>query len=482
MKNLAMLTDFYELTMMQGYYFLCPEERGAFEMFFRRQPFGGGYSIFAGLAPFLRALENINFTDEDLYFLESQGIFKEEFLQFLRSFKFRGDVYSVKEGTVVFPNEPLIRVEGTLMECQLIESMLLNHVNFQTMVATKTCRIVEAAENQPVLEFGLRRAHGVDGAISAARAAFIGGVSATSNTLAGKILDMPVKGTMAHSWVMGFPSEEESFKAYVDIYPNRPVLLVDTYDTLKSGIPNAVNVFKQLKKKSHPEFMAVRLDSGDLEYLSKEARKILDGNGLQEVKIVVSSDLDEWIVEHLKRSGAPIDLWGVGTRLVTGKGDPFLTGVFKIVAKDEGNGFTPCIKISNQPEKITNPGRKNVLRFYNKNGLAIADMLYLESEKSEILSAADTGSPFTLFHPTSDVAHIKIDSYEKASPLLSKVIAKGKVCVVSPTIEDIRQHRSEEISTLDPTFKRLLNPHIYKVSLSRGLKNLKRRMTEKFFF
>ncbi len=380
--NLSLLTDFYELTMMQGYFFKFPDEEGVFEMFFRHQPFNGGYSIFAGLDPLLDAIEKIKFSDDDLRYLESQSLFKKEFIDYLSGFSFKGDIYSMKEGTAVFPNEPLMRVSGNLMETQLIESIVLNFINFQTLIATKTARMADTAGDKAILEFGLRRAQGIDGAISGTRAAYIGGASATSNTLAGKIYGIPVSGTMAHSWVMAAGSELESFRKYAELYPDKCVLLVDTFDTLKSGIPNAITVFKELRAKN-PSLMAVRIDSGDLEYLSIEARKMFDDAGLTEVKIFVSSDIDEWIIRQIKSNGAPIDAWGVGTRLITGGNDPALPGVYKIVAQKKGDVMRPCIKISNQSEKITNPGVKNVMRFYRGNNM-LCDLLFLEEEEEAL--------------------------------------------------------------------------------------------------
>ncbi len=364
MDNLSLLTDFYELTMMQGYFFQCPEEQAVFEVFFRSQPFSGGYTIFAGLEPLLHEIENLSFDSESIDYLASRKIFRDEFLHYLAGFRFRGTIYSMEEGNIVFPGEPLLRIHGSLMETQLLESMVLNFINFQSLIATKTCRIVLSAKNTPVLEFGLRRAQGVNGAISATRAAYIGGAASTSNTLAAKQFSIPTSGTMAHSWVMSFPSELESFQKYVELYPDRPILLVDTFDTLKSGLPNAIQVFGSLKEKS-PALMAIRIDSGDLEYLSKKAREMLDRHDLSDVKIFVSSDLDEWIITQLIASGSPIDAWGVGTRLVTGDSNPALSGVYKIVARGREEIFEPKIKISNQSEKITNPGIKNIMRFYD---------------------------------------------------------------------------------------------------------------------
>jgi nicotinate phosphoribosyltransferase len=469
----ALLTDFYELTMMQGYFFHCPGERAVFEMFFRRQPFDGGFAVFAGVGPLLDALEGVRFTERDISYLREKKMFRPEFLESLAHFSFRGDIHAAREGTAVFPNEPLVRVKGTLMEVQFVESMLLNYVNFQTLVATKTSRVVGAAGGMPVMEFGLRRAQGVDGALSASRAAYIGGAAATSNTLAGATYGIPVSGTMAHSWVMGFESELESFEKYAELYPGSTVLLVDTYDTLSSGVPNAIRVFGKLKARG-PELMAIRIDSGDLEYLSRESRRLLDAAGLPHVKIFVSSDMDEWIIEHLRNSRAPIDAWGVGTRMVTGWNEPALPGVYKIVAKDRGGGWEPCIKISNQPEKVTNPGIKNVLRFYNGSGQMLADLLYLEEEEADILAAAAERRPLRFNHPSTDYAMFTLENYASAERLLYPVMECGLKTSPGPSLDEVREYRRRQVEALDATYRRLLNPHIYKISLTDRLKKLKR--------
>ncbi len=473
-NSLAMLTDFYELTMMQGYFLKFPGEYGIFEMFYRYQPFNGGYCIFAGLDPLLDAVEDLKFSREDLDYLGSQAIFRKEFLDYISAFSFQGDIHSIKEGSVVFPNEPLIRVSGTLMEVQLIESIVLNFVNFQTLIATKAARIVDIAGEKSVLEFGLRRAQGKDGAISATRAAYIGGANATSNTLAGKLFNIPVSGTMAHSWVMSAGSELEAFRKYAEIYKERCVLLVDTFDTLKSGIPNAIKIFKDLKKEN-PALMGVRIDSGDLEYLSKEARKMFDNAGLLEVKIFVSSDIDEWIIKQINDSRAPIDAWGVGTRLITGGNDPALSGVYKIVAGKKGSEIRPCIKISNQSEKITNPGIKNIMRFYNRGNM-ICDLIYLEEEEESLIKKIAKKEPIRFNHPATDYAGFTLKTYENAKPLLEKFMESGKRIVPAAALSGIREYRQSEINSLDSTYRRLLNPHTYKVSLSDSLKKLKTKL------
>lgn len=477
-KNLALLTDLYELTMIQGYYFYSRKEEAVFDMFFRRPPFGGGYTIFAGLEPLIKVILNLRFSDEDLAYLEKQGSFKPEFLKFLSKFRFKGDIYAVEEGEVVFPREPLIRVQANIIEAQLLEGILLNIVNFQTLIATKTARIVEAARGRAVLEFGLRRAQGIDGALSATRAAFIGGAVATSNTLGGRIFNIPVRGTMAHSWVMSFNRELDSFKKYAELYPEQTIILVDTYDTLEQGLPAAIKVFKKLKKEGIRRF-GVRLDSGDLEYLSKQARKILDEAGFKEALIVVSNELDEYIIEQLMEKDSPIDVFGVGTNLVTAKGDSALTGVYKLVAKKIGRGYRPTIKISNHPEKITSPHIKNILRIYDKENLMLGDLIFLEREKKSILKKVRSGEPLMFFHPDYNCPGLKMTDYKSSRILLRNIVKQGRLNYSFPDLEKIQQRAKDSLKQLHPTFKRLLNPHVYKVSLTKELKELKATLINK---
>ncbi len=477
--GLGLLTDLYELTMMQGYYFAHPKQRAVFDMFFRRQPFGGGFTIFAGLEPLIDAVVNITFTDEDIEYLESLKTFKKEFLEYLSQYRFTGDIYAVREGSIVFPHEPIIRVQGGLVEAQLLESIVLNFVNFQTLIATKTARIVVAANGGNVIEFGLRRAHGIDGAISAARAAHIGGASSTSNVFAGKKYNIAVRGTMAHSWVMSFDSEKEAFEQYAAEYPENCILLVDTFDTLKSGIPNAIGVFKKLKKKGYRDF-GVRLDSGDLGYLSKQARKMFDEHELREAKIYASNELDEWIINQIVKNGAPIDAWGVGSKLVTGDRDPSLTGVYKIVAKSDGKKLQPVIKISNNPDKITNPGVKNIFRFYDKDKTMIADLIFLEEEKEPLLGEIKKKRPLKFNHPSIDHAFFYCEKYAGTKTLLEPIVVDGKKTMKPRSIKEIQNYTKDEIKSIDQTYKRLLNPHVYKVSLSNNLKKLKSKLIKKY--
>jgi nicotinate phosphoribosyltransferase len=468
--SLSLLTDFYELSMMQGYFLQQRNPRVVFDMFFRRQPFSGGFSVFAGLDDALGHISSLSFSAEDLAFLESLKTFKKEFLDFLGSFRFQGDVSAMEEGELAFPGEPLVRVHGSLIETQLVESMLLNTLNFQTLIATKAARICLSAGGGSVIEFGLRRAQGMDGSLSAARAAFIGGAAATSNTLAGQRFGIPVRGTMAHSWVMAYDSEREAFEKYAGIYPDGCVLLIDTYDTLGSGIENAVAVGKQLQGTGNTGF-GVRLDSGDLEYLSKQVRERLDAAGLSDARIIASNELDEHIISQLVTRKAPIDAWGVGTRLVTGGGDPALSGVYKIAAKEGAAGWIPVIKVSNNPEKTTNPGIKQVWRFSAQGGSPLADLICLDVE------AVPSGRAYTFHHP-DDYRSFTLSGYGGIRPLLSPVMKEGQVLRPRLPLAALRARAQENLSRLDGTYKRLINPHVYKVSLSARLKELKQRQIE----
>jgi nicotinate phosphoribosyltransferase len=466
---MTLLTDFYELSMMQGYLLQRENPRVVFDMFFRRQPFGGGFAVFAGVEDALRFVSSLSFTAKDLAYLQSVGAFRREFLDWLAGFRFKGDIWAMDEGTLAFPGEPLVRVHATLIEASLIESALLAILNFQTLIATKAARIRLAAGSGSVIEFGLRRAQGIDGALSASRAAYIGGASATSNTFAGRRFGIPLRGTMAHSWIMAFASEREAFEKYAEIYPDGCILLIDTYDTLGSGIENAIAVGRKLKETGHDGF-GVRLDSGDLEYLSKKVRERLDAAGLRGALIVASNELDENIIHQLMTQRAPIDAWGVGTHLVTGGGDSSLTGVYKIVAREQGGAFIPTIKVSNNPEKVTNPGIKQVWRFANGGGSPLADLICLEEE------APSPGTPHTFHHPIVDYRSFTLTEYGTMTPLLSLKMREGGVVGRHPPITDIRARAWREIDALDDTYKRLINPHVYKVSLSDTLHEMKARL------
>lgn len=471
--NAALLTDLYELTMMQGYFRHGMHHRAVFDMFFRRQPFGGGFSIFAGLEDLLQALEELRFYPDDIEYLASLGLFDQPFLDYLSNFRFSGTVWSVAEGTPVFPQEPLLRIETSMIEAQLIESLVLNVINFQTLIATKAARIYLATGGGKVAEFGLRRAQGYDGALTAARAAYIGGATSTSNTLAGKRYGIPVTGTMAHSWVMAFPNERIAFEKYVEIYPKQAVLLIDTFDTLGSGIESAIAVGKKLKRRGID--IGVRLDSGDIQYLSKEVRARLDNAGLRAAKIAVSNELDELIIQQLVAAECPIDFWGVGTQLVTGGSDSALTGVYKLAAKETETGeFEPTMKVSDNPEKSTNPGIKQVYRFYDDADLPIADLIAVHDEPIV------PGAGYTFYHPALDYRKFRLEAVAKIRPLLSPVMRDGRVVVTLPTLSAIRDNTLRELERLDETYTRTLNPHIYRVSVSRGIKMIKQDFLRRY--
>jgi nicotinate phosphoribosyltransferase len=467
--NHTLLTDYYELSMMQGYFLQEENPPVVFDMFFRRQPFGGGFSIFAGLQSALDLIGSLSFSPDDLGYLDGLGSFRKEFLDHLAGFRFNGDVWAMPEGTLAFPGEPLVRVHASLIEAQLIESALLAILNFQTLIATKSARIRLAANGGTVIEFGLRRAQGVDGALSASRAAYIGGAAATSNTLAGKQFGIPVRGTMAHSWIMAFANEAEAFEKYAEIYPDGAVLLIDTYDTLGSGIENAIATGVRLKERGHRNF-GVRLDSGDLEYLSKKVRARLDDAGLTDATIIASNELDEHIIHQLITQGAPIDSWGVGTSLVTGAGDPALTGVYKIAARRDREDWVPTIKVSNNPEKVTNPGVKQVWRFSGPGGSPLADLICLDEEEMK------PGRAYTFHHPMGDYRSFALADYDQMTPLLSLCMKSGQVVQAPPPLATLQARAMAELDRLDDTYKRLINPHVYKVSLSNGLNDLKSRL------
>lgn len=465
MSSSGLLTDLYELTMMQGYFFYDRNPEVVFDMFFRRQPFRGGFSIFAGLEEVIKRLEELSFSQEDLTYLQGLGLFKNSFLDMLSSFRFKGDVYAMPEGTVVFPHEPLVRVHGSLIETQLVESMLLAILNFQSLIATKAARIYLATKGGNVIEFGLRRAQGVDGALSASRAAYIGGAAATSNALAGRIYNIPVRGTMAHSWIMAFGDELDSFEKYAELYPDQSILLLDTYDTLGTGIENAIKVGRALKKQG--KRLGVRLDSGDLEYLSKQCRERLDTAGLSDATIVVSNELNEEIVHQLVTADSPIDAWGIGTQLVTGGSDSAFSGVYKLAAKREGDRMIPTMKLSNNPEKTTTPAVKQVHRCFDSAGSPIGDLLTLDEEEVE------ANGPVVFHHPMYEDRAFTLRSFSGSEPLLRPIMKSGVRIAPVPPLDEIRNTAIAGIRNLDDTYKRLINPHIYKVSLSSRLKEIK---------
>lgn len=472
----GLLTDLYELTMAQGYFLQGMRTPAVFDLFFRTQPFGGGFTVFAGLGDALPALESLRFSADDIDYLRGLGGFHPEFLDYLAEFRFRGDMYAADEGTVVFPDEPIVRVHGDIIEGQLVETLLLAVLNFQTLIATKAARIhVATGGRGGIMEFGMRRAQGLDGAMSASRAAYIGGCSATSNTMAGKRLGIPVSGTMAHSWVMAFSDELAAFEAYAALYPDNCILLIDTYDTLGSGIRNAIRVGKRLAREGRP--IGVRIDSGDLHYLSLEVRRQLDEAGLTDAKIVVSNELDERIIHQLVTDGAPIDLWGVGTKLVTGGDTSSLSGVYKLVSTAIDGEPVPVLKLSNTPEKATNPGVKQVYRFFDDGNGMLADLIVLESENREFLAQRKGGIVF--HHPAMlEEGHFTLSGWKDVQPLLRRRMRGGRVTAESPGLSAIRDHAIEQVGRLDPSYLRFLNPHIYKVSLSSGLRRLKSELIE----
>ena len=472
MQHSALFTDFYSLTMAQGYWKRDRNERAVFEMFFRHQPFRGGYSIFAGLGTLLESLVNLTFSDDDIDFIRSQNIFENEFLYFLKKFRFSGTLFAMDEGTVVFPNEPLIRIEGSIVECQIIEGFLLNIINFQSLIATKTCRIWLASKKGTVMEFGMRRAQGRDGALSASRAAFIGGACGTSNTLAASIYGIPAMGTMAHSWIMSFENEEAAFDYYASLYPNRTIFLIDTYDTLKSGICSAINSGKKLKALG--KNFGVRLDSGDIHYLSNEVRRRLDDAGLNDAFITVSNDLDEYIIETLVKENAPVNVWGVGTRMVTGGNEAAFPGVYKLSSRLEEGKAVPVMKFSDNPEKTTNPGIKQVWRIKDKNNSAVADILGIEGEDE-----FKEGMRCCFWHPSADYRHFNHTIEGSVQPLLKKRMEGGVLTQPLPALADVKSSMTADLDNFDSTYKRLLNPHIYKVSVTENLRSLKLELIQK---
>ncbi|HEY4001610.1 MAG TPA: nicotinate phosphoribosyltransferase [Candidatus Xenobia bacterium] len=461
--NLSLLTDFYQLTMLGAYVGSHKtEQRAVFDLYFRKVPQNGGYCIVAGLEQAMDYVANLRFSADDIDWLCSQGHFPATVREYLKDFRFTGDIHGVPEGTVVFPQEPLLRVEAPIAQAQVLESTLLNIVNFQTLVATKASRVCMAAAKGSVLEFGLRRAQGVDGALSASRASYIGGCAATSNSLAGKAYGIPVRGTQAHSWIMSFASELEAFRTYAQLYPDQCLLLVDTYDTLQSGLPNAITVARELAAQGH-RLTGIRLDSGDLAYLSKQARRMLDEAGFADAIIVASNDLDEWIIYDLQAQGARIDSWGVGTSLVTSKGASALGGVYKLVAAQDGHRMEPRIKVSGNPDKITNPGIKQIWRVWDGNGIMLADALALTDE------AFVAGGPVETRHPTYFHQRLRLDSVARVEPLLLPIMQGGRVVYRFPALSDIQARARQNLQQLPEEYKRFVNPHIYWVGLTPRL-------------
>ncbi|MBS7307251.1 MAG: nicotinate phosphoribosyltransferase [Eubacteriales bacterium] len=470
MRNLTMMTDLYQLTMMYGYYKHGMKDNIAvFDLFYRQNRDNCAYSVMAGTESAIEYINNLRFTDDDIEYLCSLNLFGEDFLEMLRGFRFTGSIYGMKEGTIVFPREPLLRVEAPIIEAQLVETALLTLVNHQTLIATKANRVCYAANGGQVLEFGLRRAQGADAGIYGARAAMVGGCVATSNVIAGKWFDIPVKGTHAHSWVMSFPTELDAFRAYADVFPDSCMFLVDTYDTIRSGIPNAIKVFDELRAKGY-EPVGIRLDSGDLAYLSKKAREMLDDAGYENAKIFVSGDLDERVIYDLRTQGACIDVYGVGTKLITSSDQPALGGVYKMSCEIVDGVEIPKMKLSDNPAKTTLPGKKKVLRLYNKSHKAIADLIALDSEKIE------SGKELKLFHPEQTYKSMTVRDFT-VRDLLVPLFIDGKQVYELPTLTEIQEYARSEMDTLWPESKRLLNPHEYKVDISDRLYDLRKRLT-----
>lgn len=469
--NLTLLTDLYELTMMQGYFKNNNHDVVVFDAFYRNNPCDGGYAICAGLAQVIDYIEQLHFDADDIAYLRSLGIFEDDFLSYLGGFHFSGDIYAVPEGSVIFPREPLIKVIAPIMEAQLIETAILNILNHQSLIATKAARVCYAAQGDGVMEFGLRRAQGPDSGTYGARAAMIGGCKGTSNVLAGQLFDVPVLGTHAHSWIMSFPDEYTAFREYARLYPSACILLVDTYDTLKSGVPNAIRVFTEMRKQGVPlTYYGVRMDSGDLAYLSKKVRKMLDAAGFPDAVISASNDLDEYLIASLKQQGAAITSWGVGTNLITSKDNPAFGGVYKLAAiQKEDGSFQPKIKLSENIEKVTNPGNKTFYRIYDKTtGKIKADLICLVDE------VFDETAPLKLFDPAAPWKKTRLaaGSYTLRE-MLVPVIVQGKTIYTSPTVMEIREICAREKDTLWEETRRFENPHEVYVDLSQKLYDMK---------
>ena len=478
MRNLTLLTDLYEITMMQAYFKNNNKNKMAiFDVFYRKNPMDGGYAISAGLEQVIEYINNLHFTEDDINYLASLKIFEDDFLDYLKNFKFTGDIYAIPEGSVMFPREPMLKVIAPIMEAQFIETAILNILNHQSLIATKAARICYAAEGDGIMEFGLRRAQGPDAGIYGARAAVIGGCAGTSNVLTGQMFDVPVMGTHAHSWIMSFDDEYTAFYTYAKLYPMACTLLVDTYDTLNSGVPNAIKVFKQIKKEGiELKNYGIRLDSGDLAYLSKKARKMLDDAGFKDATITASNDLDGFLIASLKMQGAEITNWGVGTNLITSKDCPSFGGVYKLAAiMEDGENFTPKIKLSDNSEKITNPGNKKIYRIYEKKNNKIkADLNCLENEtftENEDMHLFDPHEPWKKTVLKAGTFTLK--------EMLVKVFDKGQCVYHSDSVMKLRDFAISELETLWEETKRFENPHQVYVDLSQKLYDIKISLLEK---
>lgn len=474
MRNLSMLIDFYELTMANSYFEHNKNEEAVFDLFFRSVPDEGGYAVMAGLEQAIQYIQELSFTDKDIEYLRSRKLFSEGFLTYLRHFKFSSSVYAIKEGTPIFPNEPVLTVKGPIIECQLIETMLLLTINHQSLIATKTARIVASAKGRAVLEFGSRRAQGYDAATFGARAAYIAGAVGSSNTITDRDFKIPAIGTMAHSYVQSFNSEYEAFLAYAKTYPNDSVFLVDTYSTLNSGVPNAIKVYQDYLKPNGYTLKGIRIDSGDLTYLSKKSRELLDAAGLNNTRITVSNSLDEYLIRELVEQGAQIDAFGVGERLITSKSDSVFGGVYKLAALKQNGVWVPKMKLSDNVVKTTNPGVKKLYRLYDlTTHNAIADVVTLEDE------VIDDQKPYLLFDPNFPWKQKWVKNF-KAVSLLEPIFISGKLVYQKPLLKDIRAFHMEQMATLWDEVKRFENPHPYYVDLSKALYDLKQNLIEQY--
>ena len=476
--NLTLLTDLYELTMMQGYFENGKNETVVFDAFYRTNPSGNGYAIAAGLDQVIDYIKNLRFDEEDIAYLRGLNCFSDAFLDYLAGFHFSGDIYAIPEGTVVFPHEPLVKVIAPVMEAQLIETAILNIINHQSLIATKAARVSHAAKGDGIMEFGLRRAQGPDAGVYGARAAIIGGCIGTSNVLAGKLFDVPVLGTHAHSWIMSFPDQYTAFKTYSELYPDNCILLVDTYDTLKKGVPDAIRVFREMKEAGcSMKRYGIRLDSGDLAYLSKKARKMLDEAGFPDAIISASSDLDEYLIDSLKTQGSAITSWGVGTNLITSKDCPAFGGVYKLAAIQQEDGtFAPKIKLSENTEKVTNPGNKRILRIYEKDTHKMqADLICLADE------VFDSSEDITIFDPIETWKETTYagGTYEFRE-LMEPIFLKGECVYSSPSVMEIRSYCQTEKDSLWDESRRLMNPHEMYVDLSDKLYDLKKKLISEY--
>lgn len=470
-RNLTLLTDFYELTMAGGYFENGMSEQIAyFDMFYRKNPDNSGFAIMAGVEQMIEYLTNMKFTEEDIEFLRSKKMFSEKFLQYIKNFKFTCDVWAVPEGTPIFPGEPIVTVRGPLIEAQFVETMILLSINHQSLIATKANRICRAADGRAVMEFGSRRAQGYDGAIYGARAAYIGGCAGTACTICDRDYDIPALGTMAHSWIQSFDSELEAFTAYAKAYPQNCTLLVDTYNTLKSGIPNAIKVFNDVIVKEGFRPRGIRIDSGDITYLSKKARKMLDDVGFEDCKICASNSLDEYIIRDMLMQGAKVDIFGVGERLITSYSSPVFGGVYKLVALENDGRMSPKIKVSENVGKITTPCFKRFYRLFDKeSNKAIADVLTLRDE------VIDENKPYEIFDPQNTWKRKTITDFY-AKDMQVKYIEKGRLIEVLPTMSEIKEYSSTQLDTLWDEVVRFENPHTYYVDLSQKLWDVKNRL------